>query len=214
MQTPSCKSTGRLFDDGPTPEPSLGPANGVAPPSSVATRAKRTAGPDSETAQASRRLAVSSSALLTNFARELWSERTRQRRESTLPGLGIGFDPSLNDLVTLCCPSDCEPVALGLTVNAKDCSCLLKGPTPCARDWKDNGDVEKVKRHYERNQREKRGSQFPRWVAFHHGFVPGPIVYEVALGFPEDWTLIESDASATLSVPKSPNGLANELSNP
>lgn len=212
MQTPSYKKTGHLFDDGETQKPFLGPANGIAQPSSAAIRAKRIAGPDSEAAQANRRSAVSSSELLMNFARELWSERIRQRRASTLPGLGPGFDPSLSDLVTLCCPSDCEPVALGLTVNASDCSCLLKGPTPCARDWKDNGDVEKVKRHYERNQREKRGSQFPRWVAFHHGFVPGPIVYEVALGFPEDWTLIESAALETAFAPKSPSGSADESS--
>ena len=210
MQLRFWNDNGPTCGDTATCEHSLGPANGTVIASSAAIRARRTAGPDSATAQANRRLAVSSSALLMNFARNLFSARIQAKRELTHRGLGTDSETSLSDLVTLCCPSNSEPVVLGLTDKGSGCSCSLKGPTPCARDWKDNGDVEKVKRQYERNLREKRGLQFPRWVAFHHGFVPGPIVYEVALGFPEDWTSIESGVSEIPFVQQSPSGLENE----
>jgi hypothetical protein len=149
---------------------------------------------------------MSSSALLTSFARALWSERTPQSLDPMLPGLGGDFVPSSSALTTWSCPSDSGPVALGLTVGEIACSCSPKGPTPCARDWKDGTSVPHAVRHYQRNLAEGRGPQFPRWVAFHYGLIPGPIVYEVALGFPEDWTRVGFEPSVTRSSRKSHSG--------
>ena len=36
----------------------------------------------------------------------------------------------------LCCPSDSDPVALGLVTEGSGCSCSVSYPTPAARDWK------------------------------------------------------------------------------
>lgn len=190
----SSRSIGQASVDGTMCEPSrqANSVNGIATSSSAAIRVRKTAEPESESQLVKRRLAVSLSELLMRFARELWFARIQRKQGLMLPGLGGDFDPNWNDLVTLCCPSNLGHVALGRTDSENGCSCSLKGPTPCARDWKDSGDMEQVRRHYLRNLAEKRGSQFPRWVAFHHGFVPGPTVYEVALGFPEGWTEIES----------------------
>jgi hypothetical protein len=156
-----------------------------------------------------RRSAMSSSALLRHFARALWCARTPRPSDPMLPGLGGDFAPNWSALTTSSCPSDSGPVALGLTVDGTACSCSPNGPTPCARDWKDGTSVPHAVKHYERNLREKRGPQFPRWVAFHYGLMPGPIVYEVALGFPEGWTSVEFAPSGTRSSLKSRSGSEN-----
>lgn len=175
--------------------------------SSEAILARRTVGPGNAVSGVwRRRLEVPFSKLLRLCALDLWFARILQPCEPTLPGLGGDFDRNWRALVTACCPSDSEPVALGLTTDGIACSCSASVPTPCARDWKDGTSVAHAVKHYKRNITEKRGPQFPRWVAFHHGFMPGPIVYEVALGFPEDWTAIESAPSEIRSSRRSRSG--------
>jgi hypothetical protein len=175
--------------------------------SSVAIPVRRTAEPDeSMSAALRRRLVVSSSGLLRRFALALWSAKILQPCAAMLPGLGRDSDPNWRRWITASCPSDCEPVALGLTIDGIGCSCSVSAPTPCARDWKDGTSAVHASRHYRRNITEKRGAQFPRWVAFHYGLVPGPRAYEVALGFPEDWTAVAFERSGTRSSRKSRNG--------
>jgi hypothetical protein len=167
--------------------------------SSAEILARRTAAPDESTSERWRRLsAMSSSALLMRVARDLFSARIQPESAQMRLGLGGDSDPRWNDLITWCCPSESEPVALALTASGTACFCSLRGPTPCARDWKDGKNAEHGKKHFLRNQAEGRGSQFPRWVAWKFGFMPGPLVYEKALGFPEGWTDIGSEASATV----------------
>src|SRR6266403_2925135 len=86
-----------------------------APTSSLAaTPAKKTVTPDKPQTQSARLSAVSSSQLLMSFARDLFFARIRPSLDQTPLGLGGDFDPSWNDLVTLCCPSNSGPVALAL----------------------------------------------------------------------------------------------------
>jgi hypothetical protein len=103
--------------------------------SAAATPVRRTAELASQEERERRLLALSSSALLTFFARELWSVKIRREYAPTLPGLGIAFDPNWSALATLCCPSDLEPVALGLSTNWIGCSCLPSVPTPTASQF-------------------------------------------------------------------------------
>lgn len=97
--------------------------------------AKRTAAPGSRNQREHRLLALSSSALLSNFARGLFSEKIRRESAGMLPGLGGDSAMNLKLLATLFCPSDSEPVALGLTTSGTGCSCLPRIPTPTASQF-------------------------------------------------------------------------------
>jgi hypothetical protein len=101
-----------------------------------ATPAKKTVTPDSLLTRLARRSALSSSGLLMRFARELFYARIHPSLAQMPIGLGTGSDPSWNELVTLCCPLNSDPVALALTTNGSGCSCSPKFRTPTARDWK------------------------------------------------------------------------------
>lgn len=96
------------------------------------TPAKKTAQHECISERHRRASAMSSSALLTHFARALFSEKTRRESVGTLPGLGFDSEPPWSDLATWFCPSDSEPVALGLSIDGIGCSCSPSVPTPTA----------------------------------------------------------------------------------
>jgi hypothetical protein len=108
------------------------PTSGGSIASSGEIPARGTATPEASGSESTRISAVSSSALLMSFARELWSGRIPTRVAPTLPGLGGECDPHWSELDTLCCPSDSDPAALGLTTDATGCSCSVSVPTPTA----------------------------------------------------------------------------------
>ena len=154
--------------------------NGQLILSSVATPARKTAPQETPpiTAQ-NRALAVSSSALLVSFARALFSAKIQPSSERMLPGLGGDFDLSLSRLVTLCCPFDCERVALGLSTNGTACSCSPSLPTPSATDWR--GGKKKRKTGTQANLRDE-FTQRTGWLYLH------PVDLEAAMGLPNTWT--------------------------
>lgn len=146
--------------------------------SSAAIRARPTAQQSAAERASKRVLGVSSSALLLHFARALWSEKIQHSQGEMLLGLGGDFDTSLSRLVTLSCPSDCEPVALGLSISVTDCSCLPSYPTPTASDWK--GGKRKQKAGTQANLRDV-FTQATGLLYLH------PEDLEAAQGFPITW---------------------------
>ena len=168
----------------------------------AATPAKETAQPSAAVLPHTRASAVSSSALLMNFARDLFSEKIQHSRAPMLHGLGGDSGLSLSRLVTLCCPSDCERAALGLSINGIECSCSPKMPTPVASDWK--GGKRKRKPGSQANLRDE-FTQRTGWLYLH------PEDLEVAQGFPATWS--ELSESAMPSFPPSRNGSADASSN-
>lgn len=147
--------------------------------SAEVTRVRQTAQPVDPGSRVSR---VSSSGLLMSFARALWSERIRCTSGRTLHGLGGDSVLLLSRLVTLCCPSDFERVALGLTTEGTDCSCSPKMPTPTATDWKGGHD-----RHAKCNQWNMR--DWWRWTTGRR-YLPIEVLTAVQ-GFPATWTELE-----------------------
>ena len=167
--------------------------------SSAEIHASRTARLSVGVSADTRVLAVSSSGLLMNFARELFCERIQASSEKALPGLGGECDLNWNRLVTLCCPSDCEPVALGLSIKGNECSCSPSLPTPTASDWK--GGKRKRKAGSQVNLRDE-FTQRTGWLYLH------PEDMEVAAGFPATWS--ELPDAETPFIRLSPNGLDAE----
>lgn len=134
-----------------------------------ATPARKTASPGSTTERARRVSALSSSGLLKSFALALCSERIRTESAGTLPGLGGDSETSWSDLATRFCPSDCEPVVLGLSISGTGCSCLPRMPTPSANLFP-CGDVAKLLARRERERAKRRngngfGLTLGQWVA-------------------------------------------------
>lgn len=193
------QNTGPMFDAMTTFTHFRQLANGQLIASSAATPAKQTQPPPAPVLPECRASAVSSSALLRHFAHALWSERIRRTSKQMHLGRGGDFDVNWNRLVTLCCPSDSERVALGLTTAETDCSCLPKIPTPTASDWK--GGTAKT---HPKSSRQL----FRHYWARQTGTPYAPCqVYEAAQGFPITWT--ELNAAATPLSQQSPTGLAD-----
>lgn len=144
-----------------------------------AIHAKPTAQPWEAVTASTRASAVSSCGLLLHFARALWSERIRPTSDAMLPGLGGASEMALNRSVTLSCPSDSEPVALGLSISGNGCSCSPRYPTPTASDWK--GGKRKRKSGSQVNLRDE-FTQTTGWLYLH------PEDLEAAQGFPTTWT--------------------------
>lgn len=163
--------------------------------------AKRTAEPALAITSANRASALNASASLMHLARALYSARIRPTRERMLPGLGGDSGLALNRLVTLCCPSDCERVVLGLSTNGTDCSCSVSAPTPTASDWR--GGKRKRKAGTQANLRDV-FTQTTGWL-----YMP-PEALEAAQGFPPMWS--ELPDLATPSIPTVPSGSASESS--
>lgn len=185
MHSECLQNTGQTVADGTTCEPFRRRplTTGRATSSLVAIPAKQTLPLEN---QQQRVLAVSSSALLMNFARDLFSERIRATFARMLPGLGGDSEAAWSRLVTLSCPSDCERVALALSTDGKGCFCSPSLPTPTATDWKGGHD-----RHPEWRQWNLRD-----WWRKHTGRRYLPIEVSTAVqGFPATWT--DLDASET-----------------
>jgi len=178
--------------------PSTQLSSGALTASSAATHARRTVPQSVPVSAVTRVSAVSSSALLMNFARDLWCERIHPTSEKTLPGLGTDSELAWNRLVTLCCPLDCERAVLGLSIKGNECSCSPSLPTPTASDWK--GGKRKRKQGSQANLRDV-FTQATGWLYLH------PEDLEVAQGFPPTWSeLRESEMPFTLTLPNgSPN---------
>lgn len=175
----SSKNTGPTSGVGETCEPSRPKEIGELMSSAGEIPARPTAQPVSPHSRAS---AVSSSALLRHFAQALWSEKIQVSSETTLLGPGGNSELAWNRLVTLCCPSDSEPVALGLSIDGTDCSCSPQFPTPTATDWKGGHD-----RHPQWKQWNLRD-----WWRHSTGrrYLPIPVLTAVQ-GFPAMWTGLE-----------------------
>lgn len=145
------------------------PLNGESMCCAVETPARATATLEASGKLNTRISAVNSSALLTHFVLELWSEKTHTPAAPTLFGLGGACGMSWNDSATLCCPSDSDPVALGLTIDGTACGCSLKIPTPTASMFgcKDVGRM--LQRRQECKERTGNGNGFGltlgQWLA-------------------------------------------------
>lgn len=140
--------------------------------SAAATPARETATPAASTNGNTRTWDPSSSALLTHFARALWSGRTRTPPAPTLFGLGGECGLSWSEWDTVCCPSDSAPVALGLTTVGTACSCSASVPTPTASLFGCK-DVPRMLQRRERIKAEGRngngfGLTLQQWVALRH----------------------------------------------
>lgn len=168
---------------------------GASMSSAAATHAKRTALRSVEIDRNTRVSAVSSSALLRHFARALWSARIPVESSQTRLGLGGECDERWSVLATLACPSDCEPVALALSIGGKGCSCSPRMPTPTATDWK--GGQARPQRGRQLNLRD--------WWMSRYGqrYLPSAVSL-AAQGFPTTW--LECEPSATPCHTKSPSG--------
>lgn len=200
-------STGPTCDDTTTSEPfrltAIGPSTSLL----EAIPVKRTAEFGRQRKPSIRRLEVSSSELLMSFARGLFFAKIRHGYAPTLLGLGGDFDPNWNRLVTLCCPSASDPVALGLTTSGIACSCSPKWRTPLASDHKNRGargsasTASRIARgktiSLSMQVDDKSGLLNPAWV-------------EWLAGFPIGWTDLEE--SETLLTPPSLNGSADASS--
>lgn len=150
-----------------------------SPTSSVeATPARLTVLPLAAALQPSRALALSSSASLMLFARALFSARIQHEFGGSLPGLGGDSELASNLLVTLCCPSDCGPVALAGSIDGIGCSCSVNYPTPTATDWK-GGKARK------RGQQSNLRDLWKEWTG--QTYLP-PEVSAAVQGFPIMWT--------------------------
>lgn len=173
-----------------TLEPSHPPEIGASMSSVEATRVRRIAAQSAAINQNTRALAVSSSALLMRFARELWCEKIQQEFAGTLPGLGTDSEAAWRRLVTLSSPLDFERVALGRSTSVTGCSCSLSWPTPTATDWK-GGKARKpgMQVNFRDVWKEQTGQTYPP-----------PEVSAAVQGFPPMWAKCEE--SETPSSPK------------
>lgn len=153
-----------------------------------------------------RRLAVSLSGLLMRFGLALFSGRIRTHRVGTLPGLGSECDLSWNALVTLCCPSDSDPVALGLTTGGIECSCSPQWRTPLASDNRSRGN-----KHSKSTQRRLREGKTIT-LSMQLDGPPSPAFLEELMSFPLGWS--DARPSATPLTLPSPSGSADESLRP
>lgn len=160
----------------------------------AAIPAKRTAEQDNQQDSHNRRSVMSSSELLLSVALGLFSGRTRHLCDQMPLGLGGDSDRNLSDLVTLCCPSDSEPVALALTTEESGCSCSPNFPTPCARDYKGMSSAS-----WRAREGAKAWSTLPNKI----GGMPHPEFVEELIGFPTGYS--ELKPSETQSCPNAPN---------
>jgi hypothetical protein len=186
MRDESLQSTGQPSGDGTTCVHSRRDqqTSGGATRSLVATRARETLQPVTPERRVS---AVSSSALLMHCARALFSARIPATSEPMLPGLGGPCELLLNRLATLCCPSDCEHAALGLSMNENECSCSVSAPTPVASAWRGGT----TKDHPTAN----RETTFHHWYTRTTGATYArPEDIEAAMGFPPMWTVCDASA--------------------
>lgn len=148
--------------------------------SSGATHVRKTATPGTDEHD-KRRSALNSSVLLMSVARALFSGRIRRSCDQMHLGLGGGSEEPWSSLDMLCCPSDSEPVVLGLAIRGTACFCLGNIPTPCARDWKGKG----------------RQWSIPSMLVadFNGSAYPHPTLYENVMGFPIMWSELEPSAT-------------------
>lgn len=182
--------------------------------SAVATHARPTAEQEPLMVSRNRLSAMSSSELLLRCAHDLFFEKIRPPSGQMLLGLGGDFDLSLSRLVTLCCPSDCEPVALALTISGTACSCSPAYPTPTASLFGCKDVPAMLARRERMKSKHGNGNGFGltlgQYCATHKiDLTPGFV--EKLMGFPPDWTdartAISNDCegSATPSCPRSPS---------
>lgn len=186
-------ATGPSHDATTTPEPSrpLTPPSGPVTSLSAAIRVRRTVGPELRQEREHRLSALNSSALLTRFARALFSERTPPESEPMLPGLGGDSETSSRIVATRSSPFASDPVALGLTTSGTGCSCSLSRPTPSASLFGCK-DVERMLARRERLKRQHGngngfGLTLGQWAAV-ESIDLTPEMVEAMLGFPAGWT--------------------------
>lgn len=165
--------------------------------SSVETHARRTAMQDRDLQQLPRVLAMSSSVFLTSFALGIFSGRIPRESAPTLPGLGGDSELLQKLLATLCCPSDCEPVALAQTTAEKGCSCSVNYPTPCKRDYKGPSS---------KKWRERPGAKAFATLPDKLGGMPHPGFVEHLMGFPIGWSDLSGGAMPSMSESASTSG--------
>lgn len=165
----------------------------------VAIRARKTPTAGDLLTLRRRRSAVSSSALLSNFARGLFFEKTPQSFGQMLLGLGGDLDPNWNDWITLSAPSDSGRVALALTSGETGCSCLPNTRAPNARDWKGMS---------ARSWRERAVGDKTPTLPDQIGGVPHPEFVEQLLGFPAGWTDLDHSEMPSSRPPQ--NGSEGE----
>lgn len=148
------------------------------------TPARETPTREASTSESTRISRVTSCESLIRFGLDLYSERIRPLLVQELPGLGRGFERGWSRLVTLCCPSDCDRVALALTTRESDCSCSPSYPTPTASDWK--GSTGKGSRRGTLAERVaiETGDQADQQPTVY----PHPDFVEVLMGFPTGWS--------------------------
>lgn len=204
-----------LSDAGPTPGamttpgPSRPTIAGAATCSPAATPARRTAEPESRWGRERRLSALSSSALLTRFARALFSERTPPDPAPMLPGLGGDSETSSKTVATRSSPFASGPVALGLTTSGTGCSCSLSKPTPSASLFGCKDVARMLARRERLKQQHGNGNGFGltlgQWCAV-EGITLAPEMVEAMLGFPLGWT--DCGCSGTPSMSASPAGSA------
>ena len=148
--------------------------------SSRAATHARTTPTGAEVRQQSKRLsAVSSSALLNSFARDLFSVKTPPPSGQMRLGLGGGSDPNWNDWITLSSPSDSGRVALALTSGGTGCSCSPNMRAPNARDWKGMS---------AKSWRERAVGDKTPTLPDQIGGRPHPEYVEELMGFPKSWS--------------------------
>jgi hypothetical protein len=160
--------------------------------SAVATHAKGTATQPASINGSNPTWEKSLSPSLRNFARALFSERIH-RLSNQMP-LGLGFDSEVNsgDLDTMFCHSESVPVALAMTIDGKDCSCLRSHPTPIASDHK--GSTGKGCRY----------GSLAEHVAMqcgqHKTCYPNPEYVEQVMGFPIGWSDLQDLETQSMSA--------------
>lgn len=204
MHEPSSNTAGPLFDATLTSEtfPPTTPLRGAVTSSSVVTPVRRTVAPGLPEERERRRSVLNSSALLTSFARGLFSEKTRPGPGMMLLGLGGDFGIDSKTLATWSCPSESAPVALALTTSGTGCSCSPSRPTPSASLFGCR-DVERMLARRERlKQKHGNGNGFGltlgQWCAVNETELTPEMVEEM-LGFPRGWTDCECSAMLSMS---------------
>ena len=186
MQRKSSKSTGPMSHDGETCDPSRNQDSSGPMLFVEAIHAKEIATPGAFTKRNTKTSEANLSALFRCFVLELWLGRIRQGLDQTLFGLGNECDPLYETWATLCCPSDCDPVALGLTTSGTDCSCSPNYPTPVASDYKGS------------TGKKSRKGTLAEVLAEQFGELPGKTYYphpefaEALMGFPIGWSDLDA----------------------
>ena len=166
---------------------------GMSSSSSEAIHAKRTADSESHEEHCSQASEPSSSALLMNFARDLYSERTQANSGPMLPGLGGDLETSCAEWAIASSHSDSGRVVLALTTGGSGCSCSPRFPTPTASTHNKPRDREKLlERRRETKERVGNGNGFGLNLGqfcLVHGIEMTLELYESLMGFPENWSM-------------------------